>query len=265
MKLNKLLLLSGNDIPFPGGQTIIHVPKIKEIALIGEKAFFLGSNFLCFSKEKLKEQDKINLKNFTDFDILMSKLNHKVDDSMEIIINSVIFILSLLFPNYDLVKMPNMILLNKIDQDTGKKEQIRINNDNFEQFREIVKSMFCLQLSNESQYNPANKKAAQIAKKLQDRKRKLQKHNESKDQEINIFYRYISILALGNHHTIPQLMDYTVYQLFDEFQRFQKKYSYDIWLQAKMAGAQNLDDADSWLNDEQKKVESLPKSNRIEF
>jgi len=45
----------------------------------------------------------------------MSKLNHKVDDSMEIIINSVIFILSLLFPNYDLVKMPNMILLNKID------------------------------------------------------------------------------------------------------------------------------------------------------
>ena len=264
MIINKLLLLSGNDIPFPGGQTIIHTPKIKEIALIGEKAFYLGSNFLCFSKEKLREQDKTNLKNFTDFDILMSKLNNKIDHSTELVINSAIFVLSLLFPNYDLVKMPNMIFLNKINQD-GTKEQIRINNDNFNQFRDIVKSMFCLQFTNESQYNPANKKAAQIAKKLQQRKKKLQKHNENKDQEINTIYHYISILTLGNHHTIPQLMDYTVYQLFDEFQRFEKKYSYDIWLQAKMAGAQNLEDVDSWLNDEQKKVESLPKSNRIEF
>jgi len=51
--LNKLLLLSGNDIPFIGAKTSIHQPKIKEIAFLGEEVFYLGSNFLCFSKDNL--------------------------------------------------------------------------------------------------------------------------------------------------------------------------------------------------------------------
>ena len=53
--MNNLLLLSGNDIPFIGGKSIIHQPRIKEIAFLGEDAFYLGNNFLCFSKENLSE------------------------------------------------------------------------------------------------------------------------------------------------------------------------------------------------------------------
>jgi len=45
--------LSGNDIPFIGAKTSIHQPKIKEIAFLGEEVFYLGSNFLCFSKDNL--------------------------------------------------------------------------------------------------------------------------------------------------------------------------------------------------------------------
>ena len=33
--LNKLLLLSGNDIPFVEAQMIIHQPSLKEIAYVG--------------------------------------------------------------------------------------------------------------------------------------------------------------------------------------------------------------------------------------
>ena len=40
--LEKIILQSNNDIPFIEAQLIIHQPTIQEIALIGEKAFFLG-------------------------------------------------------------------------------------------------------------------------------------------------------------------------------------------------------------------------------
>ena len=261
--LNKLLLLSGNDVPFIGAQTSIHQPKIKQIAFLGQQAFYIGSNFLCFSKDNLSQQDKTNLINQTDFDILMSIMNSKVD-ALKYNLASAELVLSLLFPNYDLVKMPNMLLLNKVKED-GTKEQIRINNDNYDQFKSILKQIFCLDVASGSNYNPANKRAEQIAKKLQERQKLLSQKSGEDNKQINILCRYVSILALGNHHTIPQLMEYTVYQLFNEFKRFEKKYSYDVWFQAKLAGAENLEDVDNWLSDEEKMPQATPRSGRIEF
>ena len=125
--------------------------------------------------------------------------------------------------------------------------------------------MFCLNtLSGGADYNPANKLAEQIANKFRDRHKKLQKKTTGQ-KNINILSRYISILVLANQHTYSELMQYTVYQLFDQFKRFQKKYSYDTWFQAKLAGAENLEDVDSWLSDEEDQVVSRPNSNRIEF
>ena len=261
--MNKLLLLSGNDLPFIGGAGIIHQPKIKEIAFLGENTFFLGSNFLCFSKDKLNEKDKINLVNQSDFNILMSIINisaKQIQDSVK----SAQLVLSLLFPCYQLKKMPNLLLLTK-ENDDGTKQQCIINEDNFNQFKSIITEMFCLSgFDGGVKYNPANKLAEQIAKKLEQRHKKLQQ-NRGTNEDIDILSRYISILALANHHTIPQLMEYTVYQLFNEFKRFERKYAYDSWLSAKLAGAQDLQDVQSWLSEEEDNVETRPKNNRIEF
>ena len=70
--LNDLLLLSGNDIPFPEAQIAIHQPSIKEIAYIGEENFYTGCEFLKFSKDKLNEQDRIHLESYSNFEVLMS-------------------------------------------------------------------------------------------------------------------------------------------------------------------------------------------------
>lgn len=261
--LNKLLYLSGNDLPFVQGKINIHQPKIKEIAFLGQDIFYLGSNFLSFSKQNLNEQDKSNLENKTNFDVLMSIINNKTDTTVRMNVMSIELVLSLIFPQYQLIKMPNMLIFNKIID--GKKEQGIINNDNFEQFKQIIKEMFCLNtLGTRADYNPANKLAEQIANKLRDRHKKLQKKTEGQ-KSINILSRYISILILANQHTYSELMQYTVYQLFDQFKRFQKKYSYDTWFQAKLAGAENLEDVDSWLSDEEDQIISRPSSNRIEF
>ena len=75
--MDDLLLISGNDIPFVEAQLVIHQPRLKEIAYIGEVAFFTGCELINFSKLLLEEKDKINLENKSNFDIIMSIVNDK--------------------------------------------------------------------------------------------------------------------------------------------------------------------------------------------
>jgi hypothetical protein len=56
-------------------------------------------------------------------------------------------------------------------------------------------------------------------------------------------------LAVGERKDMNKLLQYTVYQLFDEFRRFKMKEEYDIYVQAKMAGAKDLDEIENWMSD----------------
>ena len=95
--LNNLLLLAGNDIPFPQAQITIHQPTIKEIGYIGEEMFFTGIEYLKFSKDILTEEDRINLEQYDDFDILMSMVKQK-NIEMQRIKLSMQMVLGLIFP-----------------------------------------------------------------------------------------------------------------------------------------------------------------------
>ena len=45
------------------------------------------------------------------------------------------------------------------------------------------------------------------------------------------------------------LLNYTTYQLFDEFKRYELKVGHDIYVQAKMAGAKDLKEVEDWMQD----------------
>ena len=62
----RLALMCGIDLPIPECQLVIHQPKVKEIALLGEKDFFVGVQTLCIDK-KLIIQDKGLLENTNNF------------------------------------------------------------------------------------------------------------------------------------------------------------------------------------------------------
>ena len=111
--------------------------------------------------------------------------------------------------------------------------------------------MFDLNDSKEAMggYNPVGKKASKIAEKLRKAKEKINKINSDNNDNIAVFSRYISILSVGENKDMNELMDYSVYQLKDEFQRFQKKQAYDMYISAKMAGAKDLDEVDHWMDE----------------
>ena len=114
--LNDLLLLSGNDIPFIEAGMVMHPPKIKEIALIGEDTFFTGCGVLNFSKDILSQEDKINLADKGNFEILMSIIMDKSHPVMQKNRVSALMVLSLLFPNYEIELTPQGILLKNEDE-----------------------------------------------------------------------------------------------------------------------------------------------------
>ena len=221
--------MSKNDIPFEQAQLTIHQPIIKEIAYIGESTFFTGCDYLNFSKEKLSEKDKNHLNHLSDFEVLMTIMRGN-DIAVQRSKTCMQLVLLLLFPDYNINFLPMSIMLSK-KTDVGL-EQHLIDKDNFESFRNIVSEMFCLKQTqgNSQKYNPKGAQAQAIVDKFKQRDRKLAKlKNQGKQyKEISLLSQYISILAVGQGKDINVLLQYTVYQLFDEFRRFKKKQSFDI-------------------------------------
>ena len=244
---NELLLLSGADIPFVEGTVTIHQPTLYEISLIGEEVLFTGCELLRFSKDILNVEDKTKLFNYTDFNILMSIINDK-SGSMIYNISCAKQVLDLLFPFYTVMYTPTCIVL--VDRDDKFNICGQIDDSNFDAFKEVLTSIFCLKKASATQeYNVQGELAKQIAEKFQRRKQQLAELSTKTNNKVAIFSRYISILTVGEHKDINDLMNYTVYQLFDEFQRFELKMGYDIFLKARLAGAKDIKEPEDWMKD----------------
>ena len=240
--INDLTLLSGADIPFFAAQVAIHQPTLKEIGMIGEDVFYAGCGVLSFSKDNLSPEDRINLEQISDFEILMSMLAGRDIATMQNRIHATM-VLSLMFPDYEISLSLEEITLKKEDEIRS------INSTNFEKFKEILSAMFCLgEKSNESNYNPGGKKAQEIAEKLKKRKQILAEQ-KGESEKVSILSRFASILAVGQKQNLYDVLGYTVYQIFDQYDRFELKEMNDIHLKAQLAGARDLQEVDNWRKD----------------
>lgn len=250
---NDLLLLSGNDIPIEEVHLLLHPPTIKEISYIGEEAFFSGCEFLKFNKNKLNTEDRNRLENTSNFEILMSIMREKNPSVQKTKIEATM-VLALLFPTYE-IQIDEINMIIKFKQENN---EFYLNKDNYDYFIKVLNEVLCLDGgANDSDYNPSGNLASQIADKLRDRHNKLAARNKD-NQKVAILSRYISILAVGENKDMNSLLNYTIYQLFDEFKRFQLKLAWDIHIKAQLAGAKDLEDVDDWMDDIHSNVESKP-------
>ena len=248
-KFDDLTLLSGIDIPFEEAHLIIHQPTLKEIAFIGENNFFMGCQLLNFSKRMIfASEDTVDLSDKSDFDIFMSIM---MDSKSQEIKNQQIcvrMVLSLMFPQYTIsFTQSGIVFINEED----KTQMGTITNMNFDIFKNIISNMFCLNMVvPEKDYNPAGKLAKKIADKLIERQRKLAEMQGGKtEKKISILCRYVSVLTVGTKKDMNDFLNYTVYQLFDEFHRYELKEQYDVYFKARMAGAKDMKEPDDWMQD----------------
>jgi len=241
--IDGLLLLSGNDIPFYGAGLSIHQPTIKEIAYLGEEIFFTGYEWINISKNILSEEDKINLEQQTDFDILIAILGEH-NAVMLKNRNCVEMVLALLFPEYQISFEQDSIKLIKDN------EEYFINNDNFIEFKQIFNAMFPIRDdSKQKDYNPGGELAKKIASKLAKGRQRAAAAKKQDNQKVDILARYVSILTVGQKRNMNDYLVYTIYQLFDEHKRYTLKSGYDMYIKAKLAGAQDLKEVEDWMQD----------------
>lgn len=250
--IERSALITKIDIPFPEAKLIMHQPSYKQIAYIGEENFLIGCQFLTFSKSMLKNKDKKDLEKFSDFQILMKIIQ---EDNIEVQKKKVCMelVLLLLFPQCSIAFSPISIIISLKDAQ-GNIQHHLIDKGNFDSFKEKVQQIFCVKSflqQSMHQYNPGGPQAAALVQKFKKRHQKLAKMKQQSDKKsFSIFEQYILVLAVGEQKDINSLTQYSLYQLLREFRRFKVKYNFDLYFDARLAGAQNLEDVQNWTNPE---------------
>ncbi len=239
----RLALMAGTDIPMPEIQLTIHQPRIREIALMGEPDFFAAAQYLGLQKEQLIE-DKSLLSKMNNFQILMEVIWQQKTSEKK---TALITLLSLMFPSYQPMITPKSILLRSMETQDVK----MIDTNNFEIFQNYIREILCLTSVFQGEniiYNPGNAAAQAIANKIMAGRRKVAEIKGKDQQNDSIIARYISILTIGIHSmSLNDLLDLTLYQLFDLIERYTLWLDWDIDLRQRLAGGTPKTEAENWM------------------
>ena len=231
-------LICGVDIPLIECQLIAHQPKINEIALVGETNFFIGLQTLCLYKTLFVE-DKTLLDTINNFQIFMTIMsNADTKDKKQ----NVLDVLKIVFPQYKILVTPNSLLFNL------NGESILIDEKNFDIFQEYLRLIFCMKDGpmDQQAFNPGNDKAREIAQKLMRGRERVAAQKGTAN--VSVFSQYISILTVGlQSMTMQNLIDLTIYQLYDLMERYQLYLRWELDIRSRLAGAEPEDTVDNWM------------------
>lgn len=234
-----LALMTGIDIPYPPLQLIIHSPTIKEIAYMGEQEFFTAIQYLCIDKDSVTQDENVLL-NLSNFQILMKVLEQPTSKGKKVTIQT---LLMLLFPKSQILLMPRSI--NIMDEN----KVTMIDDSNFEEFQTVVKKVLCLNnllQGNNVVYNPQGERAKEIAAKIKKGRQRVAAQ-KAKENSGSILTRYLSILRIGAQIPLSESIEYNLFQLFDQIERYSAYVEWDTDLRVRLAGGKPDKQVESWM------------------
>lgn len=234
----RLALMCGTDYPVPECQLVIHQPKIKEIALIGETDFFTGIQCICLNKSMFVKDENL-LGDTTNFQIFMTIMSEKEAVEKKIAVQQ---LNTLLFPDYKVNFTPRSILFMKDGQ------SIIVDDSNFEFLQNALSNICCLKSGpmDQQAFNPADAKAREIAEKLmRGRQRVAAQKSES---NASIFSQYLSTLTIGlGSMSLEDCMNLTMFQLYDLVERYMLYINWDMDIKSRLAGGKPDSQPDNWM------------------
>ena len=234
----RLALMCGSDIPIPECQLTVHQPTLNEIALIGEKDFFMGIQTLCVSKNMINQGETL-LANTSNFQIFMTIMQEKETLDKK---QAVQQLFPLLFPKQQLLLTPRSVILKDSNGSST------IDENNFDAFQRVISQIFCINSGpmNTQTFNPGDRKAKEIADKLTRARQRVAA--QKSDGEGSVFTQYISILTVGlNSMSIIDCKNLTMYQLFDLIERYMLYTNWDLDVKSRLAGGKPENQVDNWM------------------
>lgn len=237
MKDISLALMTGVDIPIEECRLIVHQPKLREIALIGEKNFLSGAQCLNINKSLCENKDESLLQNTTNFQVFMTAM---LDERMRNKKINVEQVFSLLLPNYKVTFIPQSLIFFKEGE-----QPITIDSNNFDIFQDVISSIFCIKPGMGDSFNPNCDKGREIAAKLMRARQRVAQ--EKGEDEASSFSTYISSIAIAQQQTITEVSEYTIYQLYDILERYQLWLAWDIDMKSRLAGSKPDNKPENWM------------------
>ena len=234
-----LSLMTGADIPLPEYQITLHQPTLKEISMIGEQNFFIAAQCLTINKSMYIKDESL-LENTNNFQIFMTIMNEKEAADKKASVRS---LLTLLFPSSNNIMFTPRGILISTD-----KSDIVIDENNFEGLQPIFQRIFCLENQSEQSFNPGNKAAQAIAEKLMRARQKVAAQKQAEGGPGgSIFTQYLSLLAIGLHQSLLDLTKLTMFQLYDQVERYQLYIQWDLDARTRLAGGKPDHEPENWM------------------
>lgn len=234
----RLALMCGVDIPIPECELTIHQPRIKEISFVGERDFFIGIQCLCISKTMFTKDESL-LETTNNFQIFMKIMSEKEAIDKK---NAVQQVMTLLFPSSKVIFTPRSIIIS------NNGASVMIDDNNFEFLQAAISSICCLKTGPMEQqtFNPADAQARSIAEKLMRGRQRVAAQKGEVD--VSILSQYLSTLTVGlPSMSLQELMNLTIYQLYDLIERYMLYVNWDIDIRSRLAGASPENKPDNWM------------------
>ena len=249
-KVEELLLMTGGDILLKDPLVKIQQPTIKQIALKGENEFFRSMNIFYIGPEPLVEfinqletseedEKETLLKAITAYDNLLFLMRASTaggaDEYKVVELAQSAF--DLLVPGYRLNFDPQKHEMSLISLKDS--HSIVVDGELFMKIKSVAEQIFLLDKffadSEKEELSPA---AQKIADKIAESERKIKEIN-GENEEGSYFARILSIM--GMHGDLDYLSNLTVYQLHNQFERFNLFTNYNQSVRASLAGATNVE------------------------
>lgn len=219
------LYLSGAQVPIKPCGIYVTPPTIRQIVQFGEDDFLTSLKIASGDRiflNSVREQQP-SFADADDFIVLIMALRNS-----EQIRDNIKSLFDFLFPDFA-VSIESASIDFKIGDEDIVKGQI--NQFNFDAFSNTLNELFWPAEKIENNFNPANAKAEEIAKKLEEGRRKAQKDKgESDGDRTSMFATYASVLSIALGVSINDIFSYTPFQLYDGFNRYMAKSRYDLYM-----------------------------------
>lgn len=245
--------LSGMPIMIPDCNIAINQPSIKTIVAYGEDMFFTELTLFTQIEDSVKlfREGNPQLSMLSDFQLLIVAIQQ--DKTQK---DGIAKFFDIILPDYSYKVDPGLINFYLKEDKLKKKIIGQLNPNNFPSFQYYLKKLFIPDggsSQQEEEYNPANKAAEEIAKKLKrgNEIRQELKKTESK-MGSSIFASYTSILSIGLQMDINILFNYTPFQIYDAFIRYTSKVGYDFYQKiatTPMMDVSKIQEPKGWMED----------------
>ena len=234
----RLALMCGTDYPVPQCQLVVHQPRIKEIAFIGEQDFFTGVQCLCLNKSMFVKDESL-LADTNNFQIFMTIMSEKEAADKKLAVQQVC---TIMFPQYKVMFTPRSMLLS------GEGRTCQIDETNFEYLQHAISEICCMKTGpmDQTTFNPANAKAREIAEKLMRGRAKVAA--EKGQSNTSVLSQYLSTITIGvASMSLLDSIELTMYQLYDLIERYMLYVNWDMDVRCRLAGGKPESQPDNWM------------------